>query len=150
MHRRHLRTQGLFISVSLSRGLSLQSIFHSFFSFLPTPHPKSSETSINTGNLPFQHSPQLPTQTPPNTPPNTPPSVRFSCTIRRWGVGWGLGVVWVGCLSNTPPTSNPLYIGVSRDFLRFWWGVEQKTKNVSKVCGHMVTAVTMAVLDLFF
>ena len=56
------------------------------FLFLPTPHPESSETPINTGKLPFQHSPQLPTQTPPNTPPNTPPSVHFPCTIRGWGV----------------------------------------------------------------
>ena len=49
-----------------------------------------------------------------------------------WGVGWGLGVVWVGCLSNTPPTFFPLHIGVSRDFLQFGWGVAKKNeKNVS-------------------
>ena len=108
-----------------SKVLSLNRIFL----FLPTPHPESSEIPINTGKLMFQHSPQLPTQTPPNTPPNTPPSVRFSCTIRRWGVGWGLGVVWVGCLSNTPPTFFPLYIGVSIDFFQFGWGVAKKVKK---------------------
>jgi len=53
-----------------------------------------------------------------------------------WGVGWGLGVVWVGCLSNTPPTFFPLYIGVSRVFLQFGWGVEKKNKKCQHVARH--------------